>query len=251
MKNIKRYCKTLLLKDKPELIEEYIDVHRPEKIWPEVIAGICGIGIFEMEIYLTGNRLFMIMDTDPGFNHDRDMKDISSLPRQAEWEDYVGKFQDVYPGNQAGEKWVLMEKVFGLDEKPYRPEIEGQSKLSFPEFKRFCNTIKLKAGDDLIAEYKKYHLPGGVWPEILRGIREVGILDEEIYLKDRELFLILDTAPEFNYNEAMKDLADKPRKVEWEALMSKYQESAPDQSAGSKWTVCQRIFKLTDCIECE
>lgn len=246
---IKRYCKTLLLKNDPGLIKEYVGIHKPGNIWPEVIAGICGIGIYEMELYLVNNQVFMITDTEPGFDHERDFKDIISLPRQTEWEEYVGRFQDVYPGRDAGEKWALMDKVFGLDEKPYQPALAGQTKIVFPDIKRYCKTLKLRNDPQLIAEYKKYHELGGVWPEIIRAIREVGILDQEIYLKDRDLFLILDTPPQFKYDEAMAELAVKPRHSEWQILMSNYQVFDPEKSTEPVWTLCERIFKLTDCVE--
>ncbi len=245
----KRYCKTLFLKDDPELISQYIEVHKPEKIWPEIVAGIFGIGIYEMEIYKSGTQLFMIMDTDPGFDHVRDMRDISSLPRQTEWEEHVGHYQDAYPGSSSGEKWVLMEKVFGLDEKPYELASAGQPKVALSDVNRYCKTLKLKDDDECMAEYKRYHEPGGVWPEILHSIREVGILDQEIYLKDRDLFLFQDTAPDLIYDEAMIVLASKPRHSEWQTLMSNFQEIDSAKSAKPIWTLCERIFKLTDCVE--
>lgn len=250
MEIIKRYCKTLFLKDDPELIAKYISVHEPKNIWPEVVAGICGIGIYEMEIYISGRQLFMIMDTDPGFDHDRDMKDISSLPRQTEWEEYVGQYQEVYPGSSASEKWVLMDKVFGLDEKPYEPALAGQPKVASPDINRYCKTLKLKDNASLIAEYKKYHLPGGVWPEILNAIREVGVSDQEIYLKDRDLFLFQDTPKDLAYHEAMDELSSKSKHSEWQILMSDFQEFDPKKSAEPIWNPCERIFKLSDCIHC-
>jgi len=245
----KRYCKTLFLKDDPKLISQYIDVHKPENIWPEVVAGISGVGIFEMEIYILGRQLFMIMDTYQGFDHDRDMKDLASLPRQPEWEDHVGQYQEVYPGDATGEKWVLMDKVFGLDEMPYKPAKTGQEKVIFPDYKRYCKVLKLVEDEELLKEYLKHHAPGGVWPEIIRGIREVGVIDQEIYLRDYVLFLVLDTIPDFNHDDAMEILAEKPRQAEWESFMSKYQQADETQSAGSKWTMCKQIFKLTDCLE--
>ncbi|MBM3436353.1 MAG: L-rhamnose mutarotase, partial [Bacteroidetes bacterium] len=61
----KRFCLALDLKDDPVLIEEYKNHHR--HIWPEVYRSIKNAGIVEMEIYLFGNRLFMIMETVPEF----------------------------------------------------------------------------------------------------------------------------------------------------------------------------------------
>jgi len=64
----KRYCQMLDLKDDNKLIAEYKHWHKPENIWPEIPRGISDVGILEMEIYVFGNRLFMIVETPVDFN---------------------------------------------------------------------------------------------------------------------------------------------------------------------------------------
>ena len=90
----KRYCQTLSLKNNPILIEEYRKIHSEEKAWPEIRAGIRAVGILEMEIYILGSQLFMIIETPLDFDWKIAMDKLSNLPRQAEWEKYVSKFQD-------------------------------------------------------------------------------------------------------------------------------------------------------------
>ena len=113
MKQYKRYCKTLTLRDDPELIRQYKEVHA--KVWPEIIQGMREVGILDMEIYLYQNRLFMIMDTEPDFDHDKAMAALARKPRQREWEAYVSRFQDTSPEATADEKWQLMERIFKMD----------------------------------------------------------------------------------------------------------------------------------------
>jgi hypothetical protein len=60
---VKRYCQTMDLKDDPELIAKYRECHSKEKSWREIREGIRSVGILEMEIYICGNRLFMIVET--------------------------------------------------------------------------------------------------------------------------------------------------------------------------------------------
>ena len=48
--------------------------------------------------------------------------------------------------------------------------------------KRYCQTLDLRNSPELIAEYRKRHSQAEAWPEILAGIREVGILEMEIYI---------------------------------------------------------------------
>ena len=113
---VKRYCQTLDLKDDPELTAKYVEAHSRYKSWPEIREGIRAVGILEMEIYLLGNRLFMIVETPLDFDWDTAMKKLSTLPRQAEWAAYVAMFQDCKPGSTSNEKWQLMERIFYLYE---------------------------------------------------------------------------------------------------------------------------------------
>lgn len=105
-----------MLKLKPDkaLIKKYIDVHKPENIWPEVSEGIRSVGILDMEIYLQGNVAFMIMDTVPDFDHDEAMKRLAGLPRQKEWEEYVSQFQQAGDKAATPEKWEVAERIFTL-----------------------------------------------------------------------------------------------------------------------------------------
>lgn len=65
-----------------------------------------------MEIYAKGCNLFMIVDTVDDFDWERDMARLSTLPRQAEWEAYVSRFQGCSPEGKSTEKWQLMTKIF-------------------------------------------------------------------------------------------------------------------------------------------
>ena len=122
----KRYCKTLTLKGDPELIEEYKKVHANGGIWPEIAEGMKKVGILDMEIYLYGNQAFMIMDTVPDFDHDRDLARLMEQPRQKEWEKYVSKFQNTSEDASAADKWQLMERIFKIDQEEEYEPIDGQ-----------------------------------------------------------------------------------------------------------------------------
>jgi L-rhamnose mutarotase len=113
--NYKRYCKTLSLKDDAQLIEDYKKVHAPGAAWPEITQGMKDVGIIDMEIYIHGTRLFMIMDTVPDFDDDKAMTELATKPRQSEWETYVSKFQQSSSEATADEKWQLMERIYKLD----------------------------------------------------------------------------------------------------------------------------------------
>ena len=114
----------------------------------------------------------------------------------------------------------------------------------YTSFKRFCKTLTLEDDPALIEEYKKVHSPGAIWPEITRGMKEVGILDMEIYITGTRLFMIMDTTPEFDHDHAMATLAGKPRQSEWEAFVSRFQRTSPEATADEKWQSMERIYTL-------
>ena len=113
-----------------------------------------------------------------------------------------------------------------------------------PAFKRYCKTMSLRNDAELIAEYKKAHAKGAAWPEITQGMKDVGILDMEIYLLGTKLFMIMDTVPNFDHDKAMAVLAQKPRQSEWEAHMARFQDTSPQATADQKWQLMDRIYKM-------
>ena len=113
---VKRYCQTLELRDNPELIAEYRKRHGRENAWPEILKGIREVGILEMEIYIVGTKLFMIVETPLDFDWDSAMARLATLPRQQEWEDYMSVFQQAEAGASSAEKWQPMERMFHLYE---------------------------------------------------------------------------------------------------------------------------------------
>jgi L-rhamnose mutarotase len=109
----KRFCLTLDLKDDPALIAEYKRYHT--KVWPEITKSLRDAGVVDMEIYLLGPRMFMIMEVNEGFSFAKKAKMDLDNPKVREWEDLMGKFQNPLPNASSVERWQLMEKVFALE----------------------------------------------------------------------------------------------------------------------------------------
>ena len=109
----RRFCLTLDLKDDPKLIAEYKRYH--QKIWPEITESIQDSGIEDLEIYVHGNRMFMIMEANDSFSFDKKAKADKRNPKVQEWEKLMWKFQQALPQAKAGEKWLKMERIFKLD----------------------------------------------------------------------------------------------------------------------------------------
>lgn len=111
---VKRYVQTMELRDNPQLIAEYRRRHSQQEAWKEVLDGIRQVGILEMEIYILGNRIMMVVDTPLDFDWETAMAQLATLPRQQEWEDYMALFQQCREGATSNEKWQTMERMFHL-----------------------------------------------------------------------------------------------------------------------------------------
>jgi len=117
---MKTYCFALDLHEDPGLIEEYKRYHQKEHIWPEVLESALDHGVISEEIYLAGNRLFMILRTTDDFSLDAKNAADSASAVMQKWEELMWKYQKPLPWAKPGQKWVPMEKIFAAGAS--RPE---------------------------------------------------------------------------------------------------------------------------------
>ena len=109
---MKKYCLAVDLVDDESMIAEYEAWH--QKVPAEIQKSIRDSGITNMEIYRVGNRMFMIMETTDDFSFESKAAADLANPKVQEWEQMMWKFQASLPFAKAGEKWVLMKKIFQL-----------------------------------------------------------------------------------------------------------------------------------------
>ena len=109
---MKKYCLATDLKNDAALIAEYETWHK--QVWPEILESLTSSGIISMEIYRTGNRLFMIMQTTDDFSFEQKAAADEANEKVQEWEQLMWNYQQPLPFSKPGEKWVLMEKIFSL-----------------------------------------------------------------------------------------------------------------------------------------
>jgi len=109
---MRRFCLMLDLKDDEALIAEYKRYHAD--VWPEVKASLVDAGIEEMEIFLAGTRLVMIIDVKDGFSFARKAAMDAANPKVQEWETIMAEFQQTLPLSTPEQKWVILDKVFQL-----------------------------------------------------------------------------------------------------------------------------------------
>lgn len=100
------------LKDDPQLIAEYERHH--QAVWPEILESIRTAGILDMQIFRTGNRLFMVMEVTNEFDGAAKAAADAANPRVVEWETLMDQFQQRLPWAAPGQKWVPLTRIFQL-----------------------------------------------------------------------------------------------------------------------------------------
>ena len=114
MKNTRRICLALDLKDDADLIAEYEHYHEPQNAWPEITRSISDAGIEEMEIYRIENRLIMIMDVSADFDAAAKAAADAENPKVQEWERLMWRFQQPLDSAEPGDKWLEMKRIYQL-----------------------------------------------------------------------------------------------------------------------------------------
>lgn len=100
--------------------------------------------------------------------------------------------------------------------------------------KRYCQTLKLKKDDVLIEKYIDRHSEKKHWRVIREGIREIGIVAMEIYIKEDMLFMIVEVPMHFEWDNAFDRLKSLPMQEKWEEEMIFFQQS-DGKSSVEKW----------------
>lgn len=108
--------------------------------------------------------------------------------------------------------------------------------------KTYALTLDLKDDASLIMEYERYHQ--GIWPEVRQSIIDAGILDMRIYRLGNRLFMTMDVADDFSFEDKDKRDRANEKVQEWESLMWKFQQPLPEAKTGEKWLLMKEIFKL-------
>ena len=116
---MRHFAQMLDLKDDGDSIAEYIALHRA--VWPEVTDGLRRIGIQKMRIYRGGTRLFMIIETDDGFDPAR-YQEYASSSKTQQWDALTRTFQQPAPNAKPGEWWSSMDEIFDLASFPATQE---------------------------------------------------------------------------------------------------------------------------------
>ena len=126
----RRYVLTVNLKDDPGVVELYKRHHR--EVWPEVQASLARVGVEEMDIYLLGRRLVMVVEMRDDIDYRAEFRaHASSSERVSEWERLMQSLQEPSVEARAGEWWAAMEPVFHLEQgEPAIAHVADRSRTS-------------------------------------------------------------------------------------------------------------------------
>ena len=111
-----RICLAIDLKDDAAAIAAYEHWHKAENAWPEVVASIADVGIAEMEIYRTGNRLFMIMEVAEDFDAEAKAEADRNSPKVVDWVALMTPLLEPLGWAEPGELWTQMHRIHRLSE---------------------------------------------------------------------------------------------------------------------------------------
>lgn len=107
---------------------------------------------------------------------------------------------------------------------------------------RFVKTLYLKDDPEALKLYRKVH--NEIWPEIVAGIKDVGIASMDIYLKGNLAVMIMEVPDNINVDEAMMRLSRLPRQSEWEEHVAQFQQCNPGDTSDAKWKPMDLAFCL-------
>ena len=113
--------------------------------------------------------------------------------------------------------------------------------------KQYYLAVDLKDDPKLIAEYEAYHQQ--VWPEIIKSIKDAGIVDIHIYRTGNRLFMLMEVNDSFDFERKAAADAANPKVQEWEQLMWKFQSPLPWAKKGEKWVLMNKIFDFSEAKE--
>ncbi|MDW7694910.1 L-rhamnose mutarotase [Flammeovirgaceae bacterium SG7u.111] len=240
--SFKRFCNIL----SAEKVLMYKEVIANKEAFEQAVdrSLLEELGIVELSLYQDEYEVFVIMDTEASFEYKKYVKKLDKLEDQSILKG-ITTFDT--PHQDATRCHGFLERIYEMDQVMAFSPIGGQLKLRHPiKYRRFVKALELEADEDLLVEYKKVHGIGAAWPEITQGMKDIGILDMELYLKGFKAYMIMDTLNDFDHEEAMGLLAQKPRQDEWESHVSKFQRTSDDASAKEKWRVLDLIFQLQE-----
>jgi L-rhamnose mutarotase len=112
-----RHVLLLDLVDEAEAIARYEAWHAAGAVPREIVHSIRDAGIISMDIYRSGTRLVMVMETDESFDPATKAAADAANPAVIDWETRMSTVQRPLPWAEPGAKWIEAARIFSLDEQ--------------------------------------------------------------------------------------------------------------------------------------
>ena len=113
-----RHVLLIDLADDADAIARYEAWHAAGALPPEIGASIRAADIRAMDIYRSGNRLVMIMETGPDHHPAAKAAADRADPAVRAWEERMDGVQRPLPWAAPDAKWTLASPIFSLDDQP-------------------------------------------------------------------------------------------------------------------------------------
>jgi L-rhamnose mutarotase len=105
--------------------------------------------------------------------------------------------------------------------------------------KRVASIIRLIPGNE--EEYRALH--ANVWPHVLRVLKDAGVSNYSIFLRDGFLFSYMEYTGS-DFDEAMVKMASDEVTQDWWKLTAPCQQPLDSAAAGEWWVDAEEIFHL-------
>ena len=108
--------------------------------------------------------------------------------------------------------------------------------------KSFAQALDLKDSQEIVDTYRNFHRK--VWPEVIEGLKAVGITNMKIFLKGRRLFMYLEAQDDFDVTRDFGRYMNSARAQEWDTIMRDFQMPVPGAASGEWWSRMEEVFDL-------
>lgn len=209
--------------------------------WESVKKKFKQNGGRSLEVYSLENEVFIILDTNLDYVYTRDLKKMANSNEYQEWLEHVAPFGLGIVGGDSSDQQA-MERIYKMEQQnEFKPSDGIIKEEKVNDYKRYCLTLSLVDDPEMIKEYKRVHSKEMFWPQITQNMKDIGVLDMEIYLRDAQAFMVMDTKPGFDYEKDSEEWGNMPGEKQWQDYVSKFQRTARDSSIKDKWQPMQKI----------
>jgi L-rhamnose mutarotase len=237
----KRYCKAVDLVADTNLIEEFKQLLNDD-LWRAIVENWKEFGVTDVQIFQFETHLLMIIDTKLDFDLQEMESKLADLPELKIWIELSKKYLKPLPQAVPGYLWVLIDRVYKLDQENEYQTSKGYVETRLKEqTKRLCEIRELVDDAKQLEEYKYHHALGRAWPEITQGLKNAGIKNMEIYMVGNQTFKIYDVEINFDIKTSFRKTRNS-KSEEWGALVGKSDRPILDKDGKRMIQFMERIF---------